>query len=314
MNLSFGVKGEYEVCVIRGSGIKEEYAFSNMILDVFVDRWANSSGNLITSELSCYVGSGTTPPVASNTQLEAFIAKSPSDANISENYLNYKSGSDYWTEYFATFTYSLGQVVGNVSEVGIQMNNATKVHTNIDSRSLIKDASNNPITLVLTANDQLIVRYKLKFKIPTTQSSTVITIAGTSTTVTWECHNALDYRAWSIYNMMQFSSTQPSYLYLNNSTLINNPELDRPTANTKLVINPPTTGVKIGPGQRQYVFTIASSVIPNSGSFNYISFMPAIAFGSTGSYSQFGIHFSSPIFKTADQIFKLTYGVSLARL
>lgn len=174
MNLNLGVKGEYEISVLRGNGAAETYTFSNLILDSFIDRWSNTSGVTASSELSCYVGSGTTAPAVTDTQLEAFVAKSPADANISGNYLNYKTGSDYWTEYTATFTYSLGQVVGNISEVGIQINDGSKVHTNIDSRSLIKDATNSPITLSLTSSDQLIVRYKITFKIPTTQSSAVV--------------------------------------------------------------------------------------------------------------------------------------------
>lgn len=314
MNLNLGVKGEYEISVLRGNGAAETYTFSNLILDSFIDRWSNTSGVTASSELSCYVGSGTTAPAVTDTQLEAFVAKSPADANISGNYLNYKTGSDYWTEYTATFTYSLGQVVGNISEVGIQINDGSKVHTNIDSRSLIKDATNSPITLSLTSSDQLIVRYKITFKIPTTQSSAVVSIAGNSTTVTWECHNALDYRAWSIYNMMQFYSAKASYIYMKNAALVNNPELEVPQGGGVFIVSVTTTGVKISPGVREYTFTLPSSSVPVGGSFNYLLFYPAIQFGGAGSKTQSGFHFSVPVEKTSDQIFRVTYGVSLTRL
>lgn len=319
MKLSIGVKGEYEVTVLRDGVVRSHYEFQNMLLDVFLDRWSNSTGTQSSSSARCYVGAGTTPPVGTDTQLEAFVAAAPSSINMQfgAGAQTEKIGSDYWAKGTFDFIFNLGQVVGNISEVGIKMNSATDAHTNIDSRALIKDAVGTPITLTLTAADQLIVRYKLRMKIPTTQSISNFTIDGVSTTVTWECLNALNINAWSLYNMVPPSFSRPGNLYYHTSALRNNPELGHPATNggSSTGSGLTTSMTKIAPGVKKYSFTIPSTSVPTAGStFTYISVYPTATITATGDYSQFGIHFNPAVTKTNEQTITIGYEVTLTRL
>lgn len=316
MNLSLGIKGEYEISVFRDGVEREHYEFQNMLLDVFLDRWSNPTGTQTTSGAYCFVGAGTTPPVESNTQLEAFVAQAPGAVSMqySVGAANEKIGSDYWAKGTFTFNFNLGQVVGNISEVGIQMSSGVSAHTNIDSRALIKDSVGNPITITLTAADQLVVRYKLRLKLPTTQTSGTFTIDSVSTTVTYECLNALSINAWSLYNMIPPYSSRPNAGVFSTSALRNNPELGRPTSNGSTGIVTSTV-TKIAPGIKKYTFTIPVSGIPSVGStFTYLSMEPASAISTSGDISQFGLHFNPAVTKTNEQTMTIGYEVTLTRL
>lgn len=190
MDLTYGIKGEYEVIVLRDNNPHIHYKFKNLLLDTFFTQWSQSSPTLSLS-CNCFVGSGTTPPQVSDTQLESFVAQAPATASLSSYNSKEKIGSDYWAHSDLTFTFSPGQIISALGEIGIQMNTHSVSHTKINSRALIKDSNGDPVVLQLTATDQLIVKYRLSIKIPTTPAVGVFTISGVSTTVTMECLNVM---------------------------------------------------------------------------------------------------------------------------
>lgn len=313
MNLSLGVKGSYELEIVRGDGSNEQYAFDNLLLNSYVTRWS-SSANSLGNAWYCHVGSGTTPVTVTDTQLAGYIATCSTSGATSNGsgVTNYKDGADYWTEKVHTFTFTVGQVVGTVAEVGISPDLS---HTTITSRALIKDTSNNPITLTLTVNDQLVVRYRLRYRIPTTQVSSIHTIDGVSTTVTWECLNALQTKSWSLYCLSNsVFGTRPGSCDFSNSTLRNNPELGSTGFNGAAS---PSTHVytEVSPGVRRHTFTIPSTAIPTAGStFTYLAIDPGNSLNVSGDISIFGLHFSPAVTKTNNETITISYEVTLTRL
>ena len=141
------VKGSFSVQVIRaGKVIVDLPRQSNLIL---------STAMSVISGLGVYlhVGTGSTAPTYSDTSLENFLtsANSPTWTD-SPSVLN---GSVYEKESSKIFTFALGSVVGNLSELGV----ALQASTSLQTRALFKDGVGDPTTIVVTALDQLVVTY-----------------------------------------------------------------------------------------------------------------------------------------------------------
>lgn len=117
------------------------------------------------------VGSGTTPPQFTDTNLATFV----SGANLGT-----------WTgsvlgnvvTFTAVTTFPLGGVVANLSELGLSINGYAAGST-LATRALIRDGAGQPTTIPVQATDQLIVTYRVIFTVDQTISSQVITDPGT---------------------------------------------------------------------------------------------------------------------------------------
>ena len=97
------------------------------------------------------LGTGSTPPTVADTSLET-----PLDSKAAGTPSATKAGAStsfsspiYSTSAGWELTYNLGEVVGNVSEIGIKRDN------NLMTRALITDGAGDPTTIVLGANDIL---------------------------------------------------------------------------------------------------------------------------------------------------------------
>lgn len=131
---------------------KETPMFHNLVLDAGLDRL--SVGSAIGRVC---VGSGNSTPVVTQTSLDAFIASTTttqgSDAGgkqiITEPYY-------YWAR--RTYRFGEGVAAGNLSEIGLGWTN-----TNLFNRALIKDASGNPTTITVLADEFLDVVVELRF-------------------------------------------------------------------------------------------------------------------------------------------------------
>lgn len=152
--------------------------FDNLILDSGLNRWGTGavSGGAA-------IGTGTSTPVATQTGLDAQTAYTTTQtANTYGN----SGSSPYYGTYFITYTFALGALNGNYTEVGIGWASGA----NMFSRALIVDGSGTPTTLTVTSAEQLSVSYTLRGYVPTTDVVTTPTIGGVSTTVTTRAANA----------------------------------------------------------------------------------------------------------------------------
>lgn len=159
--------------------------FDNLILDSGLNRWGTGavSGGAA-------IGTGTSTPVASQTGLDAQSAYTTTSTAVTQS----NSGaSPYYGIFSITYTFALGALNGNYSEVGIGWASGS----NMFSRALIVDGGGTPTTISVSSAEQLSVSYTLRGYVPTADVVTTPTIGGVSTTVTTRAANA-SANAWGV--------------------------------------------------------------------------------------------------------------------
>lgn len=210
INLQANLKlqGEYNIVVKRDNEtISETGWFKNLILDQGLDR-IGTQGNVAISYAQ--IGSGTTPPNASDTSLQTYVAGSQSNPTAT-SYTN--SGSpDYYGLLTYTFTFTQGSVVGTMGEVGVGWTNTSG---NLFSRALILDGSGNPTTISLTSIDQLVVYYRLRIYPPTVDVTGSVTIGSTPYNYTVRACRATQWANDTLlfYNTTSFNKISVALFY-----------------------------------------------------------------------------------------------------
>lgn len=105
------------------------------------------------------VGTGNTPPAATDTKLQtplALAAFNTSTWNSTNN-----PTAPYSTGTSSSTSFAVGAVVGNIAEIGLSFTNGgSTINDLVFSRALIQ-VGGSPGTITLTASDQLIVTYTL---------------------------------------------------------------------------------------------------------------------------------------------------------
>lgn len=123
--------------------------FKNLILDNGLNKLTNDNVASV-----CVVGSGNTPPVATQTSLQALIG---STTSVQENLTGVNGGSPWYNWIRKRYRFAQGVAAGNLSEVGIGV--ATN---NLFSRALIVDGGGSPITITVLATEVLDVWYEMR--------------------------------------------------------------------------------------------------------------------------------------------------------
>lgn len=150
--------------------------FPNLITDQGMNR-IGSAASVAGIWNNCHLGSGTTAPAVTDTALQSFVVGVGPSGNPIESAT---TSPPYFTTLTLAYVFAQGAVVGNFSEIGVGW--ATSGAT-LFSRSLIKDGSGNPTTITVTAIEQLTVYYSLRLYPPQTDTVSVVSIGGVSTTV-----------------------------------------------------------------------------------------------------------------------------------
>ncbi len=132
----------------------------NLVLDnVFNYKYVPASSASWYIEL----GTGSTPPTVADLSLETLLISKFANNPVSGAA---GSGTDFISPIYSTsegweLVFDLGEVIGNISEIGISANN------NLFTRALITDGSGDPTTITLGANDILTVNYRLGYEMDT---------------------------------------------------------------------------------------------------------------------------------------------------
>lgn len=307
------ISGYYhDITVIRNAGkeneAREVYCVDipskNLILDGFFTRWA--AGGVITqSNWRFYVGSGATAPVNANTQLVSQIGPASNAAPVTQN-ANVLDGSDYIASCTAIAQWAIGAIVGNLSEIGLNMS-ASTTGTALDSRALIVDSVGSPTSISITADDQLVASYTLKYRIPIEQHVSVVSFDGVSTTCTLEALNVLNNSAWGLSTVLNGSG---AFLLGGNQRI----------SNTQGIVNDVTFSSNIGTASaatltavqngtmRRVRISASTSQFNEVGSISYVQLINPSPFAPRQ-----GIHFSPSIAKTNLKSLVLDFDYALAR-
>lgn len=174
---SFGaqVGGRFKLIVHGGKrGRISTGWFDNLITN------AGLSALLSTSTIAarCVVGSSSQVPAATDTTLVDRIGGIVSGSKLN----GYDAANGFgWTR--ITYAFASGQATGNVREVGITLTTSTS--SNLFSRALVRDASGQPATITVLADEYLTVIYELRRKWITPAPYTLsYTFAGQTHTTT----------------------------------------------------------------------------------------------------------------------------------
>ena len=171
MNIAVNTKlsGEYNLVITKPDGTKTETGwFDNLILNQGLDRLGIDSGQINYVQ----VGTGSTTPANTQTSLSVFLAGS-SQLTTANSVIN--SGSPlYQTSYTFNFTFSVGAVSGSITEIGVGWGSSGAT---LFSRALIVDSNDVPVSVPITAEDQLSVYYKITVSPVLTDTTGTLSIA-----------------------------------------------------------------------------------------------------------------------------------------
>ena len=158
IELKSELEGIIKLEVIREDGTLKEAAglnvpFKNLITNAGLD-YVNGYSTINDCTDYCKVGTGSTPPAVTDTDLAAKTGIASPQGSQTNSVQ--KTTLPYYSQHVRVFTFAVGAVSGNLTEIGF-FNYASS--GTMWSRALIKDSGGNPTTLTLLATEQLRVTY-----------------------------------------------------------------------------------------------------------------------------------------------------------
>lgn len=159
------IGGRYK-CVVRNRRLESSYESgwsNNIVTDLGVRMMLGgaSSGGANSFDVRACCGSGNSTPLATNTQLDSFVAGASTRA-VSNSMVRNSTVSPYYVKHTWTWRFTPGEAVGNISELGIANSSVTPVSsTQLFSRALVRDAAGNPTTITVQSDEYLDVTYEL---------------------------------------------------------------------------------------------------------------------------------------------------------
>lgn len=310
VEMGIGVSGYYEVDVIRNKGLAGEYTeycgrSDNLILDGFFGRW--QAGVIQPSAWRFFVGSGSALPLVTDNQLQTQIG-SASNVSTNINNPNVKVGSDYFCSNTGTAEWALGAIVGNISEIGVNLMNTTTNNT-LDSRALIVDGLGNPTTITVTAQDQLVVRYTLRLKIPAAPHISVVNFEGVPTTCTLESLGVLDSGRWNTSLILSRFFPRVECYISGSQTVIGNPESTAFFGTYSPFTWTTPSSVSVNGIRRKVNFLSNQGNQIAPAGIRYL----AIPVASNQTWFYQGIHFDPPLMKNNQKTLVLDFDYTLTR-
>lgn len=290
------VGGKFKIEAIRPDGTRRVLAdwFDNLVLDIGLDR-VMATGVAISH---ARVGSGDTPPVASNVNMEAQIAATATTAAADAS--GNASDAPYYGWYRRTWRFAAGTAAGTIREVGVGWGAGANT---LFSRALVTNTVGVPISLTVLADEVLDVTYELRLYAPTADVAFTFDMSG----VTYNCVVRP--------SLVTSAQWQPRHVFGVASTAID-------MAPYSGAINPLVTGRPSGTNTNGS--SIAGVYAAGSFSRGYVaSFaLNAANFGPGGIRSclvesyyigTFQCSFDPPIYKDANKVLSLDFTYTIAR-
>jgi hypothetical protein len=177
VNLNVGVEGWFKFekfkCDADGNEIPETRVIAaDWFKNLITDNGLNSLGNNSSPFEYIHVGTGSTPPAVTDTQMASFVAGVTSSVSQQEG----NSPSAPWYGFSRkTRRFAAGLAAGNLAEVGVS---SQETNGGLFSRALIVDSGGNPTTITVLGDESLDVTYELRIYAPADDISGSITLMG----------------------------------------------------------------------------------------------------------------------------------------
>lgn len=150
-----GIEGCYEkIEILNNEGVAKQTfdGFSNLITDIGLARlWSNIDSD-IAAFSHCRVGSGSTTPQFTDQSLASQMA-----STNSSTYTQNTSIPGGYCETVVTYTFALGAVVGNVTEIATGWESAGN---SVFSRTLVKDSGGSPVSIAVQSDEILRITWR----------------------------------------------------------------------------------------------------------------------------------------------------------
>lgn len=186
LSINLAVSGQYKLSVKHSDGtVTETDWFDNMILNSGLDAMGQDV-NFITY---CFVGTGNTAVSATQTTLAAKL-DTPTAVQYSTTAFENTGTPNYESTFTMTYAFPQGDVVGNITEVGI---GHSADGLGLFSRSLITNSSGTPTAIAVVALDEFTVTYRLKLKPPTAIVNGSFSLSGQTVNYTAQVGYAAEF-------------------------------------------------------------------------------------------------------------------------
>ena len=326
LNLKVGLQGRFGIKVHGADGcLRFETEFDNLLLNQGLDWYGNmlrnlNSGNDITpwGYYYCGMGTGTTPPAVTDTQLENMLGSvTQTTEALSVGTDSPRYGQRTVTYVFAPGSFGASSV--NLTEIGVGPDLDTFPW--LIARQLIKNPAGDTITLTILPQETVTVTYVLRLYIPETDVVQVLdvdTVGGpVSTTFTIRATGAASGSIWNFPKVrVKYSETPDGNasiglckIYSNDfalSALDDAPTASK-TASRDALVNPDPDDYILG--SYTNVGTVSWNAENPTGGFTDDEVGGSTWYTTLGGYQ---ILFSPPITKRdVDQLdmqFRLTWG------
>lgn len=295
MNIQCTSAGKFKLEIIRPDGGRREYDFDNLITDIGLVRMGPSADYLDIVR----VGSGSTPPAFSDTQLVSQVAAVAFTTASSVD--GASSISPYYGFARRVYNFAAGAAAGNLSEIGVGW---STTGSTLFSRALIRDSMGNPTTITVLSDEILIVTYEHRYYVPETDWTGEVTFTG---------------NIGGTYDVIGRSSS----VNLSSATYASQAQVSSPGGNTAWAYSGdigPITGVPAGAIPSSSVNVTDGTASGTSAAYT-LSFGLGVANSVSGirsvvrrmGNSQFQFQFDPPIMKTSEDTLTLTFSLTWGR-
>lgn len=294
--MKIGSRGEYTIYVTKSDGsIKQKLHFPNLITNIGLEQMANNNDWL----LYCRVGSGSSAPEYTDTQLVNQIASFGPHSAVSDFT---QTTPPYRTHSFKRYTFPVGTVTGNISEIGVGWG---ATGNTLFSRALILDSLGNPTSITVLSDESLVVEYRHYYYLPDSDWTGEVTLTGNIGGVydiIGRAANALDDRN----NSARYAQTNTGSVGIGGTTAgvsINDIAAVTSSPGNLTGSGVGRSAVVIGPTTVRHTMVVPPTV-GNSGIRSVL-----IQMGN----SAFQYQFDPPIPKTSDDTVTLNFDLSWGR-
>lgn len=155
------LQGKFNIVKTKNDGSKEEYHFSNLILNSGLDSVATSDNPMAY----CALGSGNSEPNILQTTLDNQLGERKSHISRPNIVWDLESSQKSKSMTYH-YRFNQGQSTGNISEIGIAPSESYNVDSVLFCRALIKDSQGSPTVISKLEDEILDIYYTLKIVIP----------------------------------------------------------------------------------------------------------------------------------------------------
>lgn len=307
------IQGFYRVQIKKSNGrIRQDTGwFPNLITNVGL----NKKGTAFASSAYCAVGTGNAAPNVLDTGLANEIART---TQFTSGSYGAETTPPYYGRVTYTFNFGLGNVVGNIAEIGL-FDSSTPQSGDMWSRALITDELGNPTTITLLADEQLIVTYQCRCYPPnvdpagnSTDTLGQVDIGGVTYDIAWRAANVTG--SWWQQPQVAAGITSFSSAYAYETDVLGD-----------ITVNPSGAQSTNGTGNgssapyvdNSYEREVTANFAINAGNFatgiGSVVFVLGSADINSRAAGRIQVSFSPKIPKNADKIMSLTWVYSWSR-